>query len=381
MSDDTLRRTALHDLHTRLGARMVPFAGYDMPVQYQGIVAEHLHTRNAAGLFDVSHMGQVLVHGEDAARNLESLLPLDLQSLPVDTCSYSFFTNDSGGVIDDLIVTRRGESEYMLVLNASRVDVDLAHLRRHLAAGQVEHFPEQALLALQGPQAERALAATLPDLADNIAALDFMRGLSAQLDIEGRDEPVDVYISRSGYTGEDGFEISLPASLASEFAQDLLAQDEVQPVGLGARDTLRLEAGLCLYGHDLDETTTPIEAGLGWSIDSSRRRGGAKAGGFPGADIVLGQMESGAPRKRIGLVGEGRAPVREGASVVDAAGADIGVVSSGGFSPSLQQPIAMAYVQADAIERVAAALVRGKQRVMHRCKMPFVAHNYKRSSR
>lgn len=388
------RRTPLYDLHVELGARMVPFAGYSMPVQYEGIVAEHLHTRSSAGLFDVSHMGQVLVSGQGAVQKLERLLPVDLEALPQDHCCYTFFTSESGGVLDDLIVTRRGDTEFMLVLNAACAEADLAHLRAHLAASEVEHFPSQALLALQGPGAQAALQALLPELAGTLSALKFMRGVNVQLQLgdAGSELPgsvadsvpefvqgIDAYISRSGYTGEDGFEVSLPGDVAEDFARALLALPAVQPVGLGARDTLRLEASLCLYGHDLNETISPIEAGLGWSIDKSRRRGGAKAGGFPGAEIVLKQMDEGAPRKRIGLTGEGRAPVREGATVVDTNGNDIGIVCSGGFSPSLERPIAMAYVHSDAIESLAGAIVRGKQRQLTRSKMPFVAHQYKRN--
>ena len=386
-ADSDLNRTALYDLHVAAQARMVPFAGYAMPVQYEGIKAEHLHTRAGAGLFDVSHMGQVLVSGERAALGLERLLPVDLEALAIDQLCYTFFTAPNGGLLDDLIVTRRSDSEFMLVVNAGCKHADIDYLRNNLPELEVEYFDQQALLALQGPRAEAALAAVFADLAAPLASLAFMQGLGARLEIDGQADPVDIYISRSGYTGEDGFEISLPNSFAEQFARELLLQADVRWCGLGARDSLRLEAGLCLYGHDIDPHTTPIEAGLAWSIDKTRRAGASKAGGFPGADIIFAQLERGAPKKRVGFRVDGRVPVREGAELVDASGAVIGRVSSGGFAPSLQASVLMAYVDSAALAGdresplALQALVRGKPQPLSRCKMPFVAHNYKRDSR
>lgn len=360
----------LHELHLRLGAKMVPFAGYQMPLQYPtGIMQEHLHTRAAAGLFDVSHMGQVVVGGAGVDTLLEALVPVELQSLAVDKQVYAVFTNPQGGIEDDLIITRWAEDSFFLVVNAACKVQDIAYLRASLPGCEVEEL-DRALLALQGPQAKDIMQQLCPAA----TALSFMNGCSATL------AGVECYITRSGYTGEDGFELSIPSHAAAAVAEALLAFEVVKPIGLGARDSLRLEAGLCLYGHDMNATTSPIEASLAWSISPSRREQGAKAGGFPGSDHILGQMVHGAARKRVGLTVNGKAPVREGAQIQDASGATVGVVTSGGFAPSLDAPVAMAYV--DAALAVSGtelfAVVRGKPRTVVVAKMPFVEQRYQR---
>jgi len=366
-----LARTPLHDLHVELGARMVPFAGYDMPVQYPaGILAEHTACRTAAALFDVSHMGQLRLEGEDAAAALETLVPMDIQGLAVGKQRYALFTNDEGGIQDDLMVTRR-ESDLLLVVNAACKDADTAHLQRHIGARcRVVPMPERALLALQGPKA----VDTLDRLAPGVRALTFMTGGAFTL------EGADCYLTRSGYTGEDGFEISVPAEAAERLARALLAQPEVQPAGLGARDTLRLEAGLCLYGHDIDTHTTPVEAGLTWSIQKVRRAGGERAGGYPGAAVIDGQLASGPTRKRVGLVGLDRTPVREGAPLVAADGRSVGRVTSGTVGPTVKQPIAMGWLEAAlaAAGTEVFAEVRGKRVPMRVAAMPFAPHRYHR---
>ena len=321
-----LRQTPLHALHVALGAKMVPFAGYEMPVQYPtGIIAEHLHTRAKAGLFDVSHMGQVTLRGVDAAA-LEALVPGDLAALPEGRMRYTLLLNDQGGIIDDLMAIRGG-GEFQLVVNAATKKADVAHLRERLgSATSIELRDDRALLALQGP----AAAAVLARLAPGVETMPF---LSAA--------PIgDLFVTRSGYTGEDGFEISIAADRAVALAERLLGEPEVAPIGLGARDTLRLEAGLCLYGHDIDETTTPITAGLAWTIGKRRR----EEGGFPGVARILAELVDPPPRRRVGIRPDGRAPAREGSAIVDAAGNLIGQVTSGGFGPSLGAPIAMGYV-------------------------------------
>ena len=366
-----LARTPLHALHVELGARMVPFAGYDMPVQYPaGILAEHTACRTAAALFDVSHMGQLRLEGEGAAAALESLVPMDIQGLGVGKQRYALFTNDEGGIQDDLMVTRR-ESDLLLVVNAACKDADTAHLQRHIGSRcRVVPMPERALLALQGPQAVDALAR----LAPGVRALTFMTGGAFTL------EGADCYLTRSGYTGEDGFEISVPAEAAERLARALLAQPEVQPAGLGARDTLRLEAGLCLYGHDIDTHTTPVEAGLTWSIQKVRRAGGERAGGYPGAAVIDAQLASGPTRKRVGLVGLDRTPVREGAPLVAADGRSVGRVTSGTVGPTIKQPIAMGWLEAAlaAAGTEVFAEVRGKRVPMRVAAMPFAPHRYHR---
>jgi aminomethyltransferase len=362
-----LRRTPLFDLHRARGARMVGFAGYEMPVQYPpGIIAEHLHTRAQAGLFDVSHMGQIRLHGAVAAGALEALVPGDLQALAPQRMRYTLLLNEAGGILDDLMVTRLADG-LMLVVNAARKEADLAHLRAHLdRAVTIEPRFERALLALQGP----AAAAVLARFATGVDRMPFMS--AAELSIAG----ASCVVTRSGYTGEDGFEIALAADHAVGVAERLLGEPEMAPIGLGARDTLRLEAGLCLYGHDIDETTTPIEAGLAWTIGKRRR---AEAG-FPGAATVLRQLAEGPARKRVGIRPDGRAPAREGTPVVDAAGDSIGQVTSGGFGPSVGAPIAMGYVDAahSAEDIALAVVVRDVARPAHVARLPFVPTRYYR---
>jgi aminomethyltransferase len=367
-----LQQTPLYALHVNAGARMVPFAGYSMPVQFpQGILKEHLHTRSAAGLFDVSHMGQIVLRGTDVAAALEALLPVDVQGLPLHQLSYALLTNECGGILDDLMVTRWSPDSCYLVVNADCKAQDIAHLRSQLPASiEIEVLSDRALLALQGPAARSVISRLLPAAAD----LHFMRGMS------GKISGYDCYISCSGYTGEDGFEISVAAADARALAEILLLQDAVQPVGLGARDSLRMEAGLCLYGHDLDPSTTPVEADLAWSISAARRLGGVREGGFPGAQPILEQMVNGAPKRRVGLAIEGRAPVREGVELVNEDGAAVGQVCSGGFGPSLGAPLAMAYVRSDCatVGTTLQAIVRGRPRPVVVAKLPFVARRYYR---
>jgi len=362
-----LKRIPLHALQRELGAKMVAFAGYEMPVQYPtGILAEHLHTRSQAGLFDVSHMGQIRLAGAGAIGALERLVPSDLRALPPMRMRYTLLLTAAGGILDDLIVTRLAGG-LILVVNAARKGADLAHLQEHLSGeATVEPLADRALLALQGPGA----AAVLSRCVQGINRLGFMT--AAEVTIAGQ----PCVIARSGYTGEDGFEISLPASAAEALARRLLAQPEVAPIGLGARDSLRLEAGLCLYGHDIDESTTPVEADLAWTIGKRRR----VEGGFPGAATVLSQLAEGAPRKRVGIRPEGRAPAREGAEVVDAAGNAIGRVTSGGFGPSIDGPVAMGYVDRphDAESTPLQLLVRGVPRPARVVRLPFVPTRYYR---
>jgi len=373
-----LLQTPLHALHLELGARMVPFAGYAMPVQYpSGLMAEHRQCREAAALFDVSHMGQVRLVGEDAAAALETLVPVDVLGLPAGKQRYALFTNPQGGLQDDLMVTRPQAAEraafgdLFLVVNAGCKAADIAHLQSHIGQRcRVEPLPERALLALQGPQAVVALAR----LAPGVAALTFMTG--GVFSLNG----AACFVTRSGYTGEDGFEISVHASEAESLARALLAQPEVQPAGLGARDTLRLEAGLCLYGHDIDEGTTPVEAALTWAIQKVRRPGGERAGGYPGAEVLGAQLTQGAARKRVGLVGVERAPVREGTRLFSADGAELGVVTSGTLAPSVGKPVAMAYLPSafSAVGTAVFAEVRGKRLPMHVAAMPFQPTRYYR---
>lgn len=373
MSDSasSLLTTPLHALHIELGAKMVPFGGYDMPVQYaNGILAEHRHTRTAAGLFDVSHMGQVLLRGTGADAALETLVPVDIVGLPLFKQRYALFTNEQGGILDDLMVTRRAH-DLFVVVNAACKAQDMAHLQQHIGARcEVVPLPDQALLALQGPQAAQALGRLNPD----IDALTFMTG--AHMQLAGH----DCFVTRSGYTGEDGFEISVPASGAEALARALLAQPEVLPIGLGARDTLRLEAGLCLYGHDIDTQTTPVEAALTWAIQKVRRPGGERAGGYPGAQLIGQQLDHGALRKRVGLISSERMPVREGAQVVNADGQAIGRVTSGSLGPSLNQPVALAYLDAAhvALGTAVFAVVRDKRVPMTVTALPFVPNRYYR---
>ena len=373
MSTETLLKTPLHALHLELGARMVPFAGYDMPVQYPlGVMKEHLHTREQAGLFDVSHMGQIRLRGANAAKALESLVPVDIIDLPVGMQRYAMFTNEQGGILDDLMVANLGNDELFLVVNAACKDQDLAHLRTHIGeqCDIQALFEERALLALQGPAAVKVLER----LAPQVASMTFMQFAPVQLLGE------DCYVSRSGYTGEDGFEISVPADKAEALARRLLSEPEVAAIGLGARDSLRLEAGLCLYGHDMNTQTTPVEASLLWAVSRVRRAEGARAGGFPGAEQVFAQQQSGVARKRVGLLPQERTPVREDAEIVDEAGNTIGRVCSGGFGPTLGAPVAMGYLDTahSALETPVWAIVRGKRVAMKVSKMPFVAQRYYR---
>ncbi|MEP7281112.1 MAG: glycine cleavage system aminomethyltransferase GcvT [Rubrivivax sp.] len=366
-----LLQTPLHALHQRLGARLVPFAGYSMPVQYPaGILAEHRHCRAAAALFDVSHMGQLRLIGDGAAAALETLVPMDIVDLGTHRQRYAFFTNASGGLLDDLMVTRR-DDDLLLIVNAACKQADLQLLRTQIAHRcRIEPLPDRALLALQGPLAVTALARLHP----GVPALVFMTG--AWFELAG----ADCYVTRSGYTGEDGFEISVPATHAEALAQALLDQPEVAPAGLGARDTLRLEAGLCLYGHDIGPTTTPVEAGLTWAIQKLRRPGGLRAGGYPGAQVIEQQLAGAAPSKRVGLVGLERAPVREGTSIVDADGHPLGRVTSGTLGPSVDRAIAMAYLPQDHArpQHEVYADLRGKRLPMRVTPMPFTPHRYHR---
>jgi aminomethyltransferase len=377
-NDSPLLRTPLHALHLARGGKMVPFAGYDMPAQFSaGVLKEHLHTRQAAGLFDVSHMGQITLRAksgrlEDAARALERLVPQDVLALPPGRQRYAQFTYPAGGILDDLMIANFGDHLF-LVVNASCKAEDEAHLRAHLADScTIEPLPDRALIALQGPQAQSVLAKFCP----NAAAMRFMDAGPHRVD------GIDCLVSRSGYTGEDGFEISVPADRAEALASALLADEAVLPIGLGARDSLRLEAGLCLYGHDIDATTTPVEAALSWSIQKTRRSGGARAGAFLGAETILAQLERGAARKRVGLRPEGRAPVREGAPLFadEASSEPIGKVTSGGFAPSLNAPVAMGYLPARLVHDggIVFAELRGQRLAMRVTPMPFVQTTYKR---
>ena len=373
-----VKQTPLHALHLAMGARMAPFAGYDMPIHYPlGVLNEHLHTRSAAGLFDVSHMGQIALRPRsggiaDAARALERIVPADVLSLAPGRQRYAFFTNSSGGIIDDLMIGHCGEC-LALVVNASRKDIDEWHLRTALSdICTIEVLEDRALLALQGPAAEAVLARLSP----SSASMRFMDIRPASI------AGVSCLISRSGYTGEDGFEMSTPARDAEKVARALLADQAVTLVGLGARDSLRTEAGLCLYGCDIDESTTPVEAALGWAIAKVRRRGGVRGGHFPGADVILEQLERGAPRCRVGLKPRGRAPVRASVLLYTDASASqsVGAVTSGTFGPSAAGPVAMGYVPR-ALSRPTTLLfadVRGNRLPVEVTELPFVPHRYRR---
>ncbi|MDT8854279.1 glycine cleavage system aminomethyltransferase GcvT [Paracoccaceae bacterium Fryx2] len=373
--DAGLKRLGLHDLHLELGARMVPFAGYEMPVQYPtGVMKEHLQVRAACGLFDVSHMGQVILRPRAGmaalAAALETLMPVDVAGLAEGRQRYGLFTSETGGILDDLMFANRGD-HLLVVVNAACKAADLAHMTAHLSeVAEVEPVTDRALLALQGPRAEATLAGLLP----GVAAMRFMD--VAVLAWQG----VEVWVSRSGYTGEDGFEISLPDARALEFAQRLLAQPEVAPIGLGARDSLRLEAGLCLYGHDIDTTTSPVEAGLTWAIQKVRRAGGARAGGFAGDARILHELAEGPERRRVGLRPEGRAPMREDTELFAPDATPVGRVTSGGFGPSCEAPIAMGYVAAAHAAPGTALLgeVRGKRLPVTVAELPFHPTTYKR---
>jgi len=362
-ADQTL---PLDGWHRGQGARMVSFAGYQMPIQYEGIIAEHRWTRESAGLFDVSHMGQLVIAGRDAEWGLEALLPADLAILKDGKLRYSLLLREDGGIIDDLMVTRRADHFYMVVNGATKQG-DIEHLRTTLPGSVVvDHMTTQALLALQGPKAVEVLARHAP----GVEQLGFMTGGAFQIG------GISAWISRSGYTGEDGFEISIEGRNAEAAASLLAGEPEVKPIGLGARDSLRLEAGLPLYGHDIDETTTPVEADLAFALSKRRRQ----QGGFPGAQRIATELDGGVIRKRVGLIVEGRQPVREGALVVDAEGSEVGKVTSGGFSPTLERPIAMAYVPTASAAPGTPITVeqRGKIIPAEVAPMPFVPHRYHR---
>jgi aminomethyltransferase len=361
---ENLKITPLNALHKELGARMVPFAGYEMPVQYPaGILTEHKHTRAAAGLFDVSHMGQVRLTGADPAKALEALVPGDLVALDVGKMRYTVFTNDQAGILDDLMVNKR-DRDLFVIVNAACKDDDIAHMRKNLKGVDLEYLEDRALLALQGPAAVDVLSR----LNSVMPAMSFGMGATLAL---GKFE---AFVTRSGYTGEDGFEISLKADEAEDFARWLLGQPEVKPIGLGARDSLRLEAGLCLYGHDIDTTTSPIEAGLNWTISKRRR----EEGGFPGAAIVQKQLKNGVTRKRVGIQPEGRAPAREGTEVFNEKNGKIGVITSGGFGPSVDAPVAMGYVATEYAKpgTPLTLMVRGKALPAKTCTLPFITKRY-----
>lgn len=373
-----LKKTPLHTLHLSLGARMVPFAGYDMPVQYPaGVLKEHLHTRSQAGLFDVSHMGQIVLRARsgdnaDAARALETLVPVDVLGLGEGRQRYALFTNDRGGILDDLMIANRGDHFY-IVVNAACKDADFAHMQAAIGDScEIEMHDDRALVALQGPRAE----AVLGEFWSDVTEMRFMDVRACDL------HDADCIVSRSGYTGEDGFEISIPADQAHIVCSRLLDHPDVMPIGLGARDSLRLEAGLCLYGNEIDAQTTPVEAALEWAIQKVRRKGGERAGGFPGADVILGQLENGATRRRVGLRPEGRAPVRGGVVLsTDPAGENaVGTVTSGGFGPSVEGPVAMGYVTTDqaVIGTQLHADVRGKALPVTIAPLPFVKSTVKR---
>ena len=372
-----LRETPLAGFHAAHGARMVPFAGYSMPVHYKdGIMKEHQATRESAGLFDVSHMGQIVLRPKsgqiaDAARALEDLVPADIAALKPGRQRYTQFTTDEGGIIDDFMAVNAGDHLF-LVVNAACKEEDEAHLRQHLSDQcDIEVLRDRALIAIQGPQAEKALASLAPRAKD----MRFMDWGVFQI------FGADAFASRSGYTGEDGYEVSVPASIAEDLA-NALVEAGAAPVGLGARDSLRLEAGLCLYGNDIDKTTTPVEAGLAWSIQKTRRQGGEREGGFPGAPIILDQIESGTKRLRAGLKPDGRAPVRAGAPLYadETSSTVIGTVTSGGFGPSVGCPVAMGYVPSDKAREGAGvfAEVRGKRLPMSVAPLPFFVKSYKR---
>lgn len=368
-----LLSTPLHALHLELGARMVPFAGYHMPVQYpSGLMAEHHHTRQAAGLFDVSHMGQLRLVGPDAAAAFETLMPVDVVGLPVGKQRYGLLLTDEGTMIDDLMFVNRGEDLFVIVNGACKAG-DIAHIQARIGQRcEVIPLPDQALLALQGPQAVAALSR----LVSGVERLVFMTGAAFTW------QDTALFITRSGYTGEDGFEISLPTHAADAFARALLAQPEVQPIGLGARNSLRLEAGMCLYGQDIDTTTTPVEANLNWAIQKVRRTGGARAGGFAGADTVLGQLDGRVPltKQRVALQALARVPVREHSELTDDQGQHLGEVTSGLLSPSTGQPIALGYLPPShtALGTQVQAIVRGKAVPMQVVTLPFVPNRYVR---
>jgi len=363
-----LKRTPLYDLHVSLGAKMVPFAGYLMPVQYPaGILTEHRQTRTAAGLFDVSHMGQARLDGKDAAQAIETLVPADIMGLGANRQRYALFTNETGGILDDLMVCNAGD-HLKLVVNAACKEADFAHLEKHIGNRvKFKRIDDHALLALQGPAAGKVLSS----LDSQASSMVFMEGRPLKLD------GIPCFVTRSGYTGEDGYEISVPVTAAEKLARRLLDHPDVRPIGLGARDSLRLEAGLCLYGSDIDTTTTPVEAALTWSIGKRRR----EQGGFPGSDVILQQLKEGPKRLRVGIAPEGRAPARGHTAITAADGKKIGEITSGGFAPSLDRPIAMGYVTVNMAKSDTAVnlLVRDKPLPARIVPLPFVPNRYKKA--
>ena len=370
--DKQIRTTSLYQMHLDAGAKMVPFAGYEMPVSYPlGIKKEHIHTREKAGLFDVSHMGQIRLVGKNAKKVLESLVPVDIIDLPLMKLRYALFTNKDGGVMDDLMVTNLGDDSLFLVVNAACKEADFEHLLNTIGVEcKVEFLEDVALLALQGPKAHEVLA----EIAPSTSEMTFMT--AKQLVING----IDCFITRSGYTGEDGFEISLPAKDAEELAKLLLSNEEVEWVGLGARDSLRLEAGLSLYGHELDNDHSPVESSLNWALSKVRRTGGEREGNYLGDNIIMSHLNEGSESKIVGLQPEGRMPVRDGALIEDELGNEAGQVTSGGFGPSINRPIAIARIKKNYIENQSKlfALVRDKKIAVEIVKLPFIKQNYYR---
>lgn len=371
MALSDLERTPLFALNQELGGKMVGFAGWEMPVQFAaGVMKEHLHCRAACGLFDVSHMGQVVLRGKSAAEALETLVPVDVVGLKPGRQRYALLTDENGGILDDLMIANYGD-RLMLVVNAANAQADLAYLRRRLEDVEIEQLEDRALIALQGPEAEAVLTTVIEDVPANFMdVVEIESGFG------------DLYISRSGYTGEDGFEISVPARRAEDFARKLLEQDACAPIGLGARDSLRLEAGLCLHGQDIDTTTTPVEAALTWALSKARRKGGVRAGGYPGASVIEAQLAEGPARLRVGLLPEGRAPMRAGVELFASEDSSerIGEITSGAFAPSLEVPVSMGYVPAEMADpgtRLFAEL-RGKRLPLVTAAMPFQPSTYKR---
>ena len=362
-------KTQFYNVHMEAGGKLALFAGYLMPIQYQeGIINEHLHVRKNVGLFDVSHMGQIIIRGARASTQLEKIIPLDLESLKINQQAYTTLTSVNGGIIDDLIITRWSNSSFYLVVNAANKNQDLSHIKQQLPELEITCLENQSLVALQGNRAVEIME----QISLEASALKFMHGCSAEI------EGIQCYVTRSGYTGEDGFEISVADEHAITLSNILLDSEYCKWIGLGARDSLRLEAGLCLHGNDVDSKISPVEAGLAWSISSSRRSGGAKQGGFLGSQIILDQLTGGVKRKRVGFLVDGKAPVRGGTEIINSDGDVIGVITSGGFSPTLKTPIAMGYVRAEFsnLGMQLSALVRGKSRLLTITEMPFVRHRY-----
>ena len=367
-----IRTTPFHKMHVNAGAKMVPFAGYEMPVSYPlGIKKEHNHTRERAGLFDVSHMGQIRLSGEHAMSALESLVPVDIIDLPLMRTRYALFTTENGGVLDDLMVTNLGDNDLFLVVNAACKEADYDHLKNHLGAScEIEFYDDLALLALQGPKAAMVLSEFVP----SVKEMTFMTAKQTMLN------DIDCFITRSGYTGEDGYEISVSAKDAESLASSLLSSEEVEWVGLGARDSLRLEAGLSLYGHELDISHSPVESSLNWALSKARRLGGEREGNYLGSKVIMNQIENGSDTKVVGLIPEGRMPVRDGAIIQDENGNQIGYVTSGGFGPTLNKPISIARLETKFTNSHSKifALVREKKIAVEIVKLPFVKHNYYR---